>query len=127
MPESVEQVIVNVTVFLVIAVLVVFGRWLRQTKRTLDDAHSMLSEVNHAVNCRPKGDPTLYELAAEGKVAAAEAKQVAATAVAQLNKHSRDDEVNFADLRARFAAMSDDVTANRLRNEAQDAAAADDT
>ena len=55
MTEFVEQAGVQVVTFLVIATLVVFGRWLRKI-------HQLTAEVNHAVNNRPENQPTIYEL-----------------------------------------------------------------
>lgn len=105
MHESVEQVLVQVVVFLVIALLVVIGRWIRKIHKQLDAVHDLAISVDSAVNHRPSGDPKLYDMVkAAGEQAMANGEASEELKV-QFAEHSRNDEVNFADIRARLAHM----------------------
>ncbi len=134
-----EAIIAGVASPLILIALGAIGRWLHKIWREIQQLLKVADQLNHAVNNRPAGEPTIYELAAEGKVAATEAKEAAASLANDFAEHMKNDEWSFADLRDRVGAvdnavngrapgeptMSQDAAVSRLRDEAADAAAAD--
>lgn len=104
--ESVEQIIVQVSVFLIIALLVFIGRWLRKMWKAIEQIHDMATAVDHAVNSRPESDPTIYELAETTSVLV-EANGLALSNLHErFTEHTHTDEVNFADLRSRLGEVT---------------------
>lgn len=96
--DSFVQYLVGVAVPLTVALVVAAARWMRRTMNKLDEVHSLAVQVNGAVNHRPPGDPKLYDMVKENG-------ETSARLEGQFRDHAANDEYNFADLRARLAAM----------------------
>ena len=97
--------LVGVAIPLTLMGLIAIGRWVRRILHHLAQVHLLAVSVDSAVNHRPESDPKIYDLvkaASEQAIANGEATE---RVVDQLAEHSRNDEVNFADLRERLAHM----------------------
>jgi len=105
MSESLQQIMVNVAVFLIIAALVVVGRWIRRILHQLDEVHTIAGDVNRAVNNHPEGDPKLYDMVKDAAQQAILNGETADRLEVQFADHSRSDEINFADIRSRLAHL----------------------
>lgn len=103
--ESFVQYLVGVAVPLTVALVIAIARWVRRTMSMLDEVHGLAVSVDSAVNHRPSTDPKIYDLVKEAAVQATKNGETAERLESQFADHTRSDEINFADLRSRLAAM----------------------
>lgn len=99
------QYLVGVAVSVTVMLLVGIARWVRATKRQLDEVHAITSSVDAAVNHRPPSDPKIYDLVKDAHEQARRNGETAERLEGQFAEHTRSDEINFADLRSRLAHM----------------------
>lgn len=99
------QYLVGVAVPLTVALILAIARWVRRTMSMLDEVHVLAVSVDSAVNHRPPGDPKIYDMVKEAAVQATKNGEMAERLESQFADHTRSDEINFADLRSRLAAM----------------------
>lgn len=99
------QYLVGVAVPLTVALILAIARWVRRTMSMLDEVHGLAVSVDSAVNHRPSTDPKIYDLVKDAHAQALRNGDTAERLEGQFVEHMRSDEINFADLRARLAAM----------------------
>lgn len=103
--ESFVQYLVGVAVPVTVLLIVAIARWVRRTMVMLGEVHGLAVSVDSAVNHRPAGDPKLYDMVKAAGEQASKNGEAAERLEGQFVDHSRSDEINFADLRSRLAAM----------------------
>lgn len=89
------QYLIGVSVPLTLMAVLAIGRWVRRILNQLQQVHALAVGVDKAVNRRPFGDPTIYEMVKENGEASARLEE-------QFRDHAANDEYNFADLRQRL-------------------------
>lgn len=97
--------LVGVAIPLTLMALVAIGRWVRRILHQLEQVHHIAASVDSAVNHRPPDEPSIYDLVKTANEQAVANGEGVAALSDSFHQHMRDDEINFADIRARLAQM----------------------